>query len=82
MRYQLEIKKEALYQLKALSKEHRRNIGWRLELLQNGLVGDVKKLAARTHEYRLRVGSFRILFVLEKNIISVYAVRNRKEAYE
>lgn len=80
--YQLEIKKEALQQLKILSKEHRRNIGWRLELLQDDLRGDVKKLTARTHEYRLRVGNFRILFMLEKNVINVYAVKNRKEAYE
>jgi mRNA interferase RelE/StbE len=82
MRHQLEIKDEALQQLKKLSKEHRRNIGWRLELLQDDLSGDVKKLTARTHEYRLRVGSFRVIFMLEKNLISVYAVKNRKEAYE
>ncbi|MBX9743506.1 MAG: hypothetical protein K2W99_08230 [Chthoniobacterales bacterium] len=82
MHHQLEIKEEALQQLKTLSKEQRRNIGWRLELLQDGLRGDVKKLTARTHEYRLRVGSFRVLFMLEKNLISVYAIKNRKKAYE
>jgi len=42
----------------------------------------VKKLAARTHEYRLRVGDFRILFILEQDLISVYSVKNRKNAYE
>ena len=82
MRYRLEIKSEARQQLRALPKEHRRNIGWRLESLQSDLAGDVKKLAARTHEYRLRVGSFRILFMLEGDLISVYAVKDRKEAYE
>jgi hypothetical protein len=35
-----------------------------------------------THEYRLRVGSFRVLFVLENDLISVYAVKDRKEVYE
>ena len=65
MRYRLEIKEEALRQLRALAKEHRRNIGWRLDALQNDLAGDVRKLAARTHEYRLRVGTFRVLFVRE-----------------
>lgn len=82
MRYRLEIKEEALRQLRALSKEHRRNIGWRLDALQNDLSGDVKKLAARTHEYRLRVGSFRVLFTLEADLISVYSVKDRKSAYE
>jgi mRNA interferase RelE/StbE len=65
MRYRLEIKEEARQQLRALPKEQRRNIGWRINVLQNDLTGDVKKLTARTHGYRLRVGSFRVLFMLE-----------------
>jgi mRNA interferase RelE/StbE len=80
--YRLEIKEEAREQLRALPKEQRRNIGWRLEALQTDLAGDVKKLAVGTHEYRLRVGSFRILFMLERDLIVVYAVKDRKAAYE
>jgi mRNA-degrading endonuclease RelE of RelBE toxin-antitoxin system len=56
MRYRLEIKDEALRQLRALDREDRRNVGRRLSALQEDLTGDVKKLAARTHEYRLRDG--------------------------
>jgi mRNA interferase RelE/StbE len=82
MRYRLEIKEEALQQLRAFGKEQRRNVGRRLDTLQNNLSGDVKKLTAKTHEYRLRVGSLRVLFTLEKDLISVYAVRDRKQAYE
>ena len=82
MRYCLEIKEEARQQLRALPKEQRRNVGRRLDGLQNNLSGDVKKLAAKTHEYRLRVGDLRVLFTLEKDLISVYAVRDRKRAYE
>jgi mRNA interferase RelE/StbE len=82
VRYRLEITIEAREQLRALPKEQRSKIGQRLDLLQNDLAGDVKKLAARTHEYRLRVGSFRVLFLLEGDLITVYAVKDRKEAYE
>lgn len=82
MHYRLEIKEEARQQLRALHKDQRRNIGRRLDLLQDDLAGDVKKLTARTHEYRLRVGSLRVLFMLENDLISVYAVKDRKEAYE
>lgn len=82
MRYRLEIKDQAREQLRALPKEQRRNIGWRLDALQTDLAGDVKKLSARSHEYRLRVGSFRVLFMLEGDLIVVYAVKDRKEAYE
>jgi mRNA interferase RelE/StbE len=53
-----------------------------LDALQSNLSGDVKKLTAKTHEYRLRVGSLRVLFTPEKDLISVYAVRHRKQAYE
>jgi mRNA interferase RelE/StbE len=82
MRYRLEIKEEARHQLRALPKEHRRNIGRRLDALQTDLAGDVKKLTGRTQEYRLRVGSFRVLFMLEGDLLSVYAVKDRKEANE
>jgi mRNA-degrading endonuclease RelE of RelBE toxin-antitoxin system len=82
MLYRLQISEEALRQLRALPKEARRNIGWRLENLQNDLKGDVKKLTGRTQEYRLRAGAFRVLFKLEGVIVSVYAVKDRKEAYE
>lgn len=51
-------------------------------MLQKGLAADVKKLTARTHEYRMRVGSFRVLFTLERDLITVYRVRDRKDAYE
>jgi mRNA interferase RelE/StbE len=82
MVYRLEIKEEARRQLRAMAKEHRQSIGWRLQSLQTDLTGDVKKLTGRTQEYRLRVGNFRVLFMLEGDTISVYAVKDRKEAYE
>jgi mRNA-degrading endonuclease RelE of RelBE toxin-antitoxin system len=58
MRYRLEIKEEARRQLRALPKEQRRNIGGRLDALQNDLVGNIKKLTGRTQEYRLRWAVF------------------------
>ena len=70
-RYDLLISEEAREQLRALSKPLRRNIGQRLDALQSGLAGDVKKLTARQHKYRLRVGNYRILFRLEGPVIFV-----------
>jgi mRNA-degrading endonuclease RelE of RelBE toxin-antitoxin system len=66
MRYRLEIKEEARQQLRGLVKEQRRNVGRRLDARQSNLSGDVKKLTAKTHEYRLRVGSLRVLFTLKE----------------
>jgi mRNA-degrading endonuclease RelE of RelBE toxin-antitoxin system len=50
MAYRLEIKEEALVQLRLLSKDQRRRIGERIDALQKNFSGDVKKLSARTHE--------------------------------
>ena len=65
-----------------LPKLVRVRIGHRITRLQDQLSGDVKKLAAHENAYRLRVGSYRVLFRLEGNVIAVYAVKDRKNAYE
>jgi len=82
VRYRLLISEKARQQLRALEKPIRRNIGYRMELMRDDLQGDVKKLEAKSNRYRLRVGSHRILFTLEGGQIAVYAVKDRKEAYE
>jgi mRNA interferase RelE/StbE len=79
--YRLEISDEALLQLRELGKEQRRRIGLRLDALQNDLQGDVKKLAGQAGKYRLRVGDYRVLFTLEKDLIFVQLVKDRKDAY-
>ena len=81
MIYQLIIDDAALGQLRGLPKEVRRNIGYRLEMLQNSFQGDIKKLEGDERRYRLRVGDHRVLFRLDGKIIHVYAVKQRKEAY-
>ena len=57
MRYRLLISEQAIAQLRALPKDVRRNIGFRLEFMCDDLRGEVKKLKAHTHHYRLRVGA-------------------------
>lgn len=77
----MEIGAEALDQLRALPKDARRQIGFRIDALQHDLLGDVKKLAGQTGKYRLRVGEYRVLFALEKDLIMVHQVKDRKDAY-
>ena len=80
--YRIEISEKALKQLRALPKEMRRNIGQRLETMRDDLRGDVLKLKDKGNRYRLRVGTFRVLFVLAGDVIQIYAVKDRKEAYD
>ncbi len=82
MRYRLIIGDQARAQLQSPSPEVRRNIGYRIHQLQSDLTGDIQKLKGRhAVEYRLRVGHFRVLFTLTNDLIFVYAVKDRKEAY-
>ena len=78
----MQLSEEVLQILRSAPKEQRRGIGYRLHLLCEDLNGDVKKLAAALPAYRLRVGSFRVLFTLENQTINVFAVKNRRDAYE
>ena len=82
MRYRIEISEKAREQLRASPKEMRRNIGQRMETMRDDLRGDVLKLRDKGNRYRLRIGAFRVLFVLAGDMIQVYAVKDRKEAYE
>lgn len=82
MRYRLMISEKAREQLRALPKAIRRNIGQRMETLRGDLRGDVTKLKDRGSRYRLRIGKYRVLFVLAGDAIQVYAVKDRKEAYD
>ena len=81
MEYEMEIKDEAKAKLKALPEDLRREIGYRLHLLQKDLSGDVKKLKGSKNEYRLRVGDHRVLFELIGKRIVVYTLGPRKDIY-
>lgn len=82
IRYTLVISEEALSQLRSLQKGARRVIGGKLERLEANMAGDVKKLRTSENKYRLRIGPWRVLFRLAGRQIQVYAVKDRKEAYE
>ena len=81
MKYEIEIKQDAKVALREVPEEVRRQIGYRLHLLQQDFSGDVKKLEGSRNEYRLRVGNYRVLFELVGRRIVVYALGQRKDIY-
>jgi mRNA interferase RelE/StbE len=81
MKYEIEIKAEAIVALGKLPEETRREIGYRLHVLQQDFSGDVKKLKGSKSEYRLRVGDYRVLFELVGRRIVVYTLGQRKDIY-
>ncbi len=81
MRYRVELKPRAIKDLKILNASDRIRLLRRIEDLENNLAGDVKRLKNFTPDFRLRVGSFRILFEVNGERVIIYRVLHRKDAY-
>ena len=81
MRYQLRFEKLAFKDLQKLEKSDRQRVVASIEKMTTDLFGDVKKLTAHDPRYRLRVGSFRDLFNIERDEILVHRIRDRRDAY-
>jgi mRNA interferase RelE/StbE len=81
MIYQIDFKPRALKDLKLISSSEVRRIIEKVNGLKNELAGDVKRLTQFTPEYRLRVGSYRVLFEVEGAKVVIYRVRHRRDAY-
>jgi len=82
MRYEIQIKPQAIKDGKRIPKNDLRKIFTKIDALKDGLRGDVKRLTHFTPEYRLRVGSYRVLFEIDSEMIVVYRIKHRKEAYK
>ena len=82
MKYDLEFKPKSLKDCKSIPRQDLDKIFEKIEAMTNDLAGDVKQLTNHSPEYRLRVGSYRILFEIEDNKISVYRIRHRRDIYK
>lgn len=82
MNYSIELKPRAIKDLKKLPPEDRRRIVAKIEMMQDNLAGDVKKLTNLTPEYRLRVGDYRVLFEVDQAQIVIYRVKHRRDVYK
>lgn len=81
MKYDVLFKPRSLKDLKQLPANEQQRIIEKIEEMSEDLAGDVKRLTGFTPEYRLRAGSYRVLFEVEGSEIVIYRVRHRREAY-
>ena len=81
MSYEIEIRRRAEKDLASISKSDAQKIADAIYSLENGLMGNIKKLTNHSPEYRLRVGDWRVLFEVSKDKIIIYRIRHRKEVY-
>jgi mRNA interferase RelE/StbE len=77
----VELKPQAIRDLRGLQKQEAARIATKLAELESGLTGNIKRLTNFTPEYRLRVGNYRVLFEVEEDTVVVYRVMHRKNAY-
>jgi mRNA interferase RelE/StbE len=82
MKYGIDFKPKAVKDLRSLPKQIQSKILEKIQLMENDLAGDVKKLTNFTPEYRLRVGNYRVLFEIENESIVIYRVKSRDKAYQ
>jgi len=79
--YIVEFKPRAIKDLESLSTENISRVLAKIEGLKDDLTGDVKRLTNFTPEYRLRVGDYRVLFEIEEDVVVIYRIKHRSQAY-
>jgi mRNA interferase RelE/StbE len=81
MKFKIEFKPRATKDLRAINKGDGRKILIKIREMENDLTGDVKRLTNFDPNYRLRIGNYRVLFNIENDVIIIYRVKYRREAY-
>jgi mRNA interferase RelE/StbE len=82
VRYEIVYGDTALEELDAFPAKHRAQILRKIERLESGLHGDIKRLQGADVTYRLRMGNYRVLFDIEGSVIIIRRVGNRRNVYD
>jgi len=83
--YELAFSHRAVKQLREIDRQTQERIKKAVQGIRTiPPTGDIKKLKGLTGRYRLRVGKFRVIFLIDTNIRKVYVseILPRKEAYK
>lgn len=81
MGYSIFLTRSAAKELLRIEKAARTRIGNAIDVLDTDPFTEAKKLRTPFPGYRLRIGDHRILFTVEKQLITVYSIKHRKDAY-
>lgn len=80
--FEIKWDERALNELYKLENQISSRIYKKVEELKNGFQSkDIKRLKGKD-EFRLRVGDYRVIFSLEKNLITIWKVGHRKNIYK
>ncbi len=82
-KYKIEIKKSAIKELNNLPKNDLKRIIQKIQnLSDNPRPSDCKKLTSE-EKYRIRSGNYRILYLIEDDLLIIYVVKigHRRDVY-
>ena len=82
MKYQIVIDKRALKFLQKQSPDQRERLLKAIYKLPE--LGDIKPMSGHENLYRLRVGTYRVIYTIENNILTVrvLTIGNRGDVYK
>lgn len=82
-RYRIEIKKSAIKELESILTRDLGRIMERIESLADDPRPEGSKKLSGEEKYRIRQGSYRILYAIEDDLLVVYVVKvaHRKDVY-
>ena len=82
MKYEIKFERRAFQELNKLDQIISRRLLKNIKELQEGFKSkDVKRLKGKD-TYRLRVGNYRVLFDIEKELIKILKIGHRKNIYK
>ena len=84
MVYRIDIAKTVAKQIASLEKVVQKRLGKKLQELSKSenIVASAKMLSGNLEEaYRERIGDYRILYEVRRDVISIIAVKHRKDVY-
>ena len=80
--FEIEYGASAIDDLDSLPEKPRNQILRKIERLQAGLHGNIKRLHEVDYTYRLRMGDYRVLFDVVGKVIIIRRVGHRKDIYD
>ncbi|MFC1615037.1 type II toxin-antitoxin system RelE/ParE family toxin [Patescibacteria group bacterium] len=84
--YIIHIEKRAVRDLDHIEEKDKKHILQQINnILENSPfpkgAGNPKKLKDST-AYRLRIGKYRVLYTIEKNLVLIFGIKHRKDSYK
>ncbi len=81
-RYTIQLSHSALQDLQCIARPQASQILRKIERLETGLHGNIKRLQNADCAYRLRMGDYRVLFDVTGSTILIRRIGHRRDVYD